>query len=109
MRLAFLTCATFLIGAASGAEAAGPALDDAKCQAVWSMVSPNGATISKDKVVPYIIDFTMVDTDADGTIDADEFKEGCKMGLVHEQPGKPAGATGGGKMTPENPMPAEPD
>jgi hypothetical protein len=93
MRLAVLTCATLLIGAgcictASGAQAAdkpGPALDDAKCQALWTNVSPNGATISKDKVVPYIVDFTMVDTDADGTIDADEFKAGCKGGLVKEK------------------------
>ena len=29
-------------------------------------VSTNGATISKDKAVPYIVDFTMVDTDKDG-------------------------------------------
>jgi hypothetical protein len=32
--------------------------------------------------VPYIVDFTMVDTDKDGTVDADEFKAGCKGGHV---------------------------
>ena len=32
---------------------------------------------SKDKPVPYIIDWTMVDTNKDATIDANEFKAGC--------------------------------
>jgi hypothetical protein len=48
----------------------GGGLNDAKCK--------NGATISKDTVVPYIVDFTMVDIDNDGTIDANEFISGCK-------------------------------
>jgi hypothetical protein len=84
MRLEILTCAAILIGGASGAQAAdkGAPVDDATCQALWTTVSPNGATISKDKAVPYIVDFTMVDTDKDGTVDANEFKAGCKGGLV---------------------------
>jgi hypothetical protein len=89
MKLAILTCATILIGTgcicvASGAQAAkaGPPLDDAKCQAVWTIVSPNGAAISKDKVVPSIVDFTMVDTNKDGAIDANEFKAGCHAGWI---------------------------
>ena len=32
------------------------------------------AAISKDKPVPSIIDWTMVDTNKDAVIDADEFK-----------------------------------
>ena len=89
MKLAILTCATVLIGASyvgvtSGAQAAekGAPLDDAKCQAVWTIVSPNGAAISKDKVVPSIVDFTMVDTNKDGAIDANEFKAGCTAGWI---------------------------
>jgi hypothetical protein len=84
MRLAILTCAMILVGASSGAQAAekGAPLDDAKCKAVWTLVSPNGAAISKDKPVPYIIDFTMVDTNKDATIDANEFKAGCAAGWI---------------------------
>jgi hypothetical protein len=83
MRLAILTCTTILIGVASvqAAEKGAP-LDDAKCKAVWTIVSPNGAAISKDKPVPYIIDFTMVDTNKDATIDANEFKAGCAAGWI---------------------------
>ena len=81
MRLAILTCATILIGVAS-VQAAGAPLDDAKCKAVWTIVSPNGAAISKDKPVPSIIDFTMVDTNKDAVIDADEFKAGCAAGWI---------------------------
>jgi hypothetical protein len=84
MRLAILTCATILIGAASGAQAAdkGKPLDDAQCKAAWTIVSPNGAAISKDKPVPSIIDWTMVDTNKDAVIDANEFKAGCAAGWI---------------------------
>jgi len=63
----------------------GAPLEGAKCQALWTLVSPNGATITKAKAVPYVIDFTMVDTDSDGTIDANEFKAGCKQGWIKGQ------------------------
>ena len=84
MRLAILTCAIVLIGAATGAQAAtkGKPLDDAQCKATWTIVSPNGAAISKDKPVPSIIDWTMVDTNKDAMIDADEFKAGCAAGWI---------------------------
>jgi len=46
------------------------------------MVSPNGAAISKGQPVPSIIDWTMVDTNKDAKIDADEFKAGCAAGWI---------------------------
>ena len=54
MRIAVLTGAIVLIGAANGAQAAekGQPLDDAQCKAAWTIVSPNGAAISKDKRCP---------------------------------------------------------
>ena len=84
MRLTLLTVATVLIGVATSADAAekGAPLDDAQCKAAWTIVSPNGAAISKDQTVPSIIDFTMVDTNKDATIDADEFKAGCAAGWI---------------------------
>jgi hypothetical protein len=84
MRLAILTCATVMIGAANCAQAAekGAPLVDAHCKAVWTIVSPNGAAISKEKPVPYIIDFTMVDSNKDGMVDANEFKAGCAAGWI---------------------------
>ena len=57
-------------------------LDDATCQTIWQMASPNGATISQDQAVPYIVNFKMVDVDGDGKISADEFKAACNKGLV---------------------------
>jgi Ca2+-binding EF-hand superfamily protein len=57
-------------------------LDDAQCQTVWTMASPTGATLSKDQVVPYIVNFSMVDVDGHGNITADEFKAACGKGLV---------------------------
>jgi hypothetical protein len=84
MRIAVLTGAIVLIGAANGAQAAekGQPLDDAQCKAAWTIVSPNGAAISKDKPVPSIIDWTMVDTNKDAVIDANEFKAGCAAGWI---------------------------
>ena len=57
-------------------------LGDAQCQTIWQVASPNGATISQDQAVPYIVNFKMVDVDGDGTISADEFKAACGKGLV---------------------------
>jgi len=92
MRLAILTSVTLLFGA-SCAVAQGTSntmtsgrpsavLDDATCQTIWQMASPNGATISQDQAVPYIVNFKMVDVDGDGNITADEFKAACGKGLV---------------------------
>ena len=57
-------------------------LDDATCQTIWKMASPNGATISRDQAVPYIVNFQMVDVNGDGQITADEFKAVCGKGMV---------------------------
>lgn len=91
LRLATLTTAAFLLTTAcafaqgantmtSGRPSA--ILDDAQCQAVWQIASPNGATISQDQAVPYIVNFQLVDGDGDGKISADEFKTACGKGLV---------------------------
>ena len=57
-------------------------LNDAQCQAVWKMASPDGATISENQAVPFIVNFKLVDGDGDGKISADEFKAACGKGLV---------------------------
>jgi hypothetical protein len=71
-------------GSQSGQPSGRPSavLDDAQCQSVWKMASPNGDTLSGDKAVPYIVNFQMVDTDKDGKISAAEFKTGCGKGWV---------------------------
>ena len=50
------------------------------------MASTNGAALSKDQAVPYIVNFTMVDVNGDGNIKADEFKTACGKGPreIHE-------------------------
>ena len=80
----------------------GAVLDDAKCQSVWSMTEREGDTLSGDKAAPFIVNFKMVDTNGDAKITQDEFKDGCKKGLVQEQASRPADTTGGGQ-TPEQP------
>ena len=91
MRLATLTSVALLVSAGcafaqgtntmtSGRPSA--VLNDAQCQTVWKMASPNGATLSQDQAVPYIVNFSMVDVDGDGKITADEFKAACGKGLV---------------------------
>lgn len=71
-------------GSQSDASSGRPSavLDDAACQNVWKMASPNGDTLAGDKAVPYILNFQMVDTDKDGKISAAEFKTGCGKGWV---------------------------
>jgi hypothetical protein len=79
----------------------GAVLDDAKCDAVWSKTQREGDVLTADKAAPFIVNFKIVDVDGDGKITQDEFKKGCKVGMVQEQPSKPA-ETGGGQ-TPQQP------
>ena len=60
------------------------ALDDAKCESVWKMAAPAGDTLAKDKAVPYVVNFQMVDTDNSGSISQEEFKTGCRKGWIQE-------------------------
>ncbi len=80
----------------------GAILDDTKCNAVWSMTEREDDALVADKAAPFIVNFPMVDTDKDGKVSQDEFKQGCKNGWVQEQASKP-GETGGGQ-SPDQPM-----
>jgi hypothetical protein len=88
MRLATLKCAAVLIGVAligGSAQAAtkpGPGLANNQCHAVWKMASPNGETLSRDDVTPYVLNFAMVDSDHNGKITSKEFRRGCKSGWI---------------------------
>jgi len=64
------------------ADTSAPAPYDAGCQTAWTIASPNGATLSKDQAVHYIVDFTIVDANKDAAIDANEFKEACRGGNI---------------------------
>jgi EF hand len=92
MKLATFTSVALLLGAGYAFAQGTPntmsagrptaVLDDAHCQSVWMMASPNGDALSQDKAVPYVVNFHMVDTDNDGTISEDEFKAACGKGLI---------------------------
>src|SRR5512134_1191357 len=74
MKVATLTSVAVLLGAScafagggapvpEGSQTPDPSgrpsavLDDAKCESVWKMASPNGDTLSQDKAVPYVVNF----------------------------------------------------
>lgn len=85
MKLNTLTFATALAAAAlsaSSAFAANVPVPSEKCNAAWEMASPNGDTISKGANVPFVLDFTMVDSNSDAVIAADEFSKACAAGKV---------------------------
>jgi hypothetical protein len=85
MKLATLTCVAgvlaFGIGAAHAATEGTP-LDADKCKEAWKMASPNGESISKDKAVDYVINYNMVDSNADAKVDSKEFQAACSKGMV---------------------------
>jgi hypothetical protein len=101
MKLTALTAAALILGAGyafAGAGAPVPegsqnpppsgrpsaALDEATCQSVWKMASPNGDTLSKDKATPFVVNYDMVDTDKDGKISQAEFQDGCAKGWIQK-------------------------
>jgi hypothetical protein len=85
MRMITLTSLTLLFaasGLAGSAFAADVAVPAEKCDAAWSMASPNGDAVAKDAAIPFVLNFTMVDSNKDGAIDADEFNKACSAGEV---------------------------
>jgi len=88
-------------GAPSGRPSA--VLDEAKCDSVWNMTEREGDILSEGKAGPFIVNFTMVDTDRDGLITQEEFKQGCKNGWVQEK-----SATGSQRPTGTEPPKAPP-
>jgi hypothetical protein len=85
MKLVNLTCLAGLLAIGFGSSvalAADMAVPADKCNKAWSMASPGGDTISKGANVPFVMDFTMVDSDKSGTITKDEFNKACSSGMV---------------------------
>ena len=48
------------------------------------MAAPSGDTLDKDKAVPFVVNFQMVDTDNNGSISQVEFKAGCAKGWIQQ-------------------------
>lgn len=69
----------FAVAAAAQATAGTP-LNDSDCAAAWTKAG--GADLSPDKAKPFIASFEQVDVDHNGAINWEEFKAGCKAGLV---------------------------
>jgi hypothetical protein len=68
-------------------------LDDAQCSDVWSLTQRQGDTLTEGEAAPFIVNFKLVDANADGKISEAEFKDGCKKGLVQQ-------ASAGGQQQP---------
>jgi sporulation protein YlmC with PRC-barrel domain len=124
MKIALLTSALFLItaghalagpGAGEPKEAADPTsgrpgavLDEAKCASVWSLTEREGATLSEAEATPFVVNFKLVDANADGKISEAEFKDGCKKGLVQEAAAEGAPEPSGAMAPQEGEQPAGP-
>ena len=124
MKLALVTSGLFLIGA--GHALAGPGagepkepadptsgrpgavLDEAKCASVWSLTEREGDTLSEAKATPFVVNFKLVDANADGKISEAEFKDGCKKGLVQEAAAEDAPEPSGAMAPQSGEQPADP-
>ncbi len=85
MKRNIVTCLMMLAGAsfaASAALAANVVVPKEKCAAAWKMASPHGDAIASGAKVPVVINFTMVDSNKDGKVDATEFNKACTGGLI---------------------------
>lgn len=94
MKLSTVTYLIALAGAglaSSAALAANIAVPADKCAAAWKMASPGGDAIASGADVPVVLNFTMVDSNKDGKVDADEFNKACSAGLVQADEATVAG------------------
>ena len=56
-----------------------------QCNAIWSQAAPSGDTLAQANAAPYIVNFSQVDTNNDGSIDKKEFDAACAKGMVKSQ------------------------
>jgi sporulation protein YlmC with PRC-barrel domain len=124
MKIAIVTGALFLItagqtlagpGAGEPKEAADPTsgrpgavLDDTKCASVWTLTERDGDTLSEAKAAPFVVNFKLVDANADGKISEAEFNDGCKRGLVQEAAAEGAPEPSGAMAPQDGEQPAGP-
>lgn len=83
-RETFMRTCVFILSAAifsfaAAAQAQTP-LSDADCEAAWK--EAGGTDLTPDQAKPFIASFDQVDLDHNGAINWEEFKAGCKNGLV---------------------------
>jgi sporulation protein YlmC with PRC-barrel domain len=116
MRLALIPCALFFLtagqamaGAGEPTEPTSAVLDEAKCASVWSLTEKEGDTLSEAKATPFVINFKLVDANADGKISETEFKDGCKKGLVKEAAAESAPEPSGAMAPQTGEKPASPE
>jgi len=86
--LIILSVAALSFAASTGEQAKaepGAILNDADCAAAWKQAG--GADLKPEKAKPFIASFEQVDVDHDGAINWEEFKAGCKKGLVKKSAG----------------------
>ncbi len=81
MRRSLVMWSLALLPFAAAADAGSPLSDD-DCAAVWTKAG--GADLTPDKAKPFIASFEQVDVDHNGAINWEEFKAGCKAGLVNK-------------------------
>jgi hypothetical protein len=57
-------------------------LNPEQCSAIWNNAVPSGDLLEKSAAAPFIVNFTQVDKDGNGTISKSEFEDACAKGLV---------------------------
>jgi hypothetical protein len=82
--LALLVTGTYAFAGASQMESGRPSavLNETQCQEVWKKAVPSGDTLAQADATPFIVNFTQIDADGNGTISITEFQAACGKGLV---------------------------
>jgi hypothetical protein len=83
MKLITLTGVALLLTASCAIAAEqGKPLDATACKAVWTEATDGDKDLTKEKANPYVVKFTLVDTNGDGRISDIEWKNACTAGLI---------------------------
>ncbi len=55
-----------------------------RCDELWKKAVPSGDKLARANAAPFIVNFSQIDTDIDGSIDYVEFKAACAKGMVKD-------------------------
>jgi hypothetical protein len=64
-----------------------------RCNELWKAAVPEGDTLAQGSAAPFVVNFSQVDRDGNGSLTITEFEAGCFKGMVKDTGQAAAGSS----------------